>query len=99
MIVLSDNIEIAKSISKYRPNCLVVYPTTDEFQVKCIRFIRGIYAIHVPKILKIDELIKYFYNSFLHTDAISKNEKALVLKIFLQGKEGHKNGYYIHTIV
>jgi pyruvate kinase len=99
MVVFSDDIEIAKAVSKYHPNCLVVYPTTDELQVKYLRLVRGIYAIHIHKLLSVDELLKFIYSNSIHEHIVNRAEKALILNIYLHYGKNHKNGYYIHTII
>jgi hypothetical protein len=98
MIVFSDDVEIAKIVSKYRPNCVGFYPTLDEQKIKHIRYVRGIYALYVSQKLSVDDIIKGLFNS-PYEPFITRGEKILILNVYLHSKLKIRNGFYIKNVV
>jgi pyruvate kinase len=95
MIVFSDDIEVAKAVSKFHSNCLVFYPTFSELQVKYLRFMRGIYPLHLAQNLSVEEIIKSLI--FMQQENIKGIEKVLILNVYLLRMK--KNGFYIKNVI
>jgi pyruvate kinase len=94
IVVFSDNIEVAKMVSKYRPNCLVIFPCENHLHVNFLRFMRGVLAVHfIDHALGQDEVIE----KILNTNLIQNVEKMLVLNLYRRNGQ-MRNGYYVKNV-
>jgi pyruvate kinase len=93
IIAFSDDIEIANQISKYRPNCLVIFPTSNEEHLKYLRVIRGILGVIVNYNTQdetINNILTHRYN-----DYVPGNSKVLILNLYRQCKNKY---FYVKHI-
>jgi pyruvate kinase len=88
IVLLTDDIEISKLVSKYRPNCFVVVPTANEENIKFMRFIRGVCGIFSESLI---------FEDIIKNPIFRCPEKVLVLNLF-KTRCSIRNGYYIKDI-
>jgi pyruvate kinase len=95
MIVFSDDLEIIKAISKYRPNCIVIVPTLNEQYINYLRFIRGVFTVHWQEDLTQDEILNMIFSNPLNKTIIQKAKKAVVLNL---NYKNMRNGFFVKDI-
>lgn len=101
IILFSDNSKLAKALSNYRPNCLIVYPTNDLLEVKYIRTFRGVVPFYYDKDIydeniKFEELIKFLLISLKNKNVIGNDiEKIVIVNAFIDSNLRYKNSFFI----
>jgi pyruvate kinase len=88
IIVFSDDDRVAKLISKYRPNCPIIFPTSNYQHSQYLRLIRGVFVIYLPGANTHDEIINIISQQY-------KGQKILVMNLGQKG--GAKNCYYLKS--
>lgn len=97
IIIFSDNIIIANIISKYRPSCLIAFPTTDENKLMNLRMIRGIFPVLI-KNDKIEDLLKFIIMKVQNKTILDKPAHVIVINAYIEKHKKYKNGYHLRYV-
>jgi pyruvate kinase len=96
IILFSDNIMTARIISKYRPACLVAYPTSSVYDVMDIRFIRGIIPVYNENGIHQDNILNFI---LMKSHTKTENEaKIVIINVYVEKHKKYKNGFHLKTV-
>ncbi len=98
IILFSDNISTARIISKYRPGCLVAYPTNSVYEVMDLRLIRGVIPVYNENGIQQDNILKFILMKSHNISQMDKEEKIVIINVYVEKHKMYKNGFHLKTV-